>query len=145
MHVVQQEASLAEARDRTFHSLFVEIATAGALEPLHNAGLVAFGLQAPDEPGAGIGQALVIEVDRVLRGKHQTETVGARLFQQGQKQLLRRRVCDGRHVAEQLVHVQNGTQARRTLLRPHPGNQLVQQHAHEEHSLCIVKVCNGHY
>ena len=110
VHVVQQEAALTEPGDRALHNLFVKVARRGALEALHYAGLVALGLEAPDEPCPRVGQALVVEVDGILRCEHEAYAVSARLLQQGQEQFLRRRVRDRRHVAEDLVHVENRAQ-----------------------------------
>ncbi len=57
----------------------------GALEAVEQPLLVAVGLQAPDQPGAGVREALVVEVDRVLRGQHDAEPEGARLLEQRQQ------------------------------------------------------------
>ena len=144
MHVVQQEAALAETGNRSLHFLFVEIACGGAFEALHDARLVALGLQAPDKPGARVRESLVVEVDGVLRGEYEAEAVGARLFEQRQEQLLRWRVRDRRHIAEDLVHVEDCTQAGGAGLRAHPRNEFIQQHRHEKHALCIVEMRDCH-
>ena len=125
MHVMQQKASLAESGDGALHSLLIEVATACALKPFHDARFVAFGLQPADKPGAGIRKTLVVEVDRVLRREHQAKAVGARLLQQSKEQPLRRWVRHRRHVAEQFIHVQNRAQTGCALLRPHPRDEFV--------------------
>ena len=45
-------------------------AAAAPFEPVEHPRLVALGLQPAEEPGAGVRQALVIEVDRILRRQH---------------------------------------------------------------------------
>ena len=145
VHVVQQEAPLAKPRQGAFHRLFVKVAITGALEPFHHARLVTLCLQAADKPGAGVGQAFVIEVDRVLCRKHQPESIGPGLLQQSQEQFFRRRVCDRRHVAKDLIHVEDGSQARGARLCTHPGDDFAKQHRNEEHTARIVKMSDRHY
>ena len=112
----------------------------GPFQPLEHAVLVALGLQPAQEPGAGVGQPLVVEVDRVLRRQHDPQAEGPRLLEQGQHRHLRRRVGRGGEVAEDLVHVEHGPQARRARLGPHPGQHLVQQDRDEEHPLVVREV-----
>ena len=145
MHVVQQEASFAEACQRALHALLVEISLARAFEPLHHARFVAFGLQAADEPGARVRQALVVEIHGVLRREHEPETVGSRLFQQCQEQRLRWRVRNRRHEAENLVHVEDGAQARACPAAARiQAMRFVQQHCDEEHALVVVEMRDRH-
>ena len=56
-------------------------------------------------------EALVVEVDRILRRQHDAEAVRARLLEQRQHRRLRRRVRGRREVAEDLVHVEQRAQA----------------------------------
>ncbi len=68
--VVQQEHALLEAREQPVQPLPVEALPRSGRDPfesVEHARLVALGLQAAEEPGAGIGQRLVVEVDRILR------------------------------------------------------------------------------
>ncbi len=146
MHVVQQETALAEPGQRLLHFLPVEGATMRrAFQAFHHPRLVPFRLQPADEPGAGVRQALVVEIDRVLGGEHQAEAVGARLLEQGQQQTLGRRVRGRRHVAEDLVHVEDRAQAGRARLSAHPGDEVVQQHGHKEHAFVVVEVRDRHH
>ena len=82
-------------------------------EAVEHARLVALGLQPAEEPGAGVGEPLVVEVDRVLRRQHDAEAERAPLLEQRQQRRLRRRIRDRREVAEDLVHVDDRAQARR--------------------------------
>jgi hypothetical protein len=115
----------------------------GALQPLEHALLVALGLQPPEQPGAGVPEALVVQVHRVLRREHHAEPVGARLLEQRQQRLLRRRVGHRREEAEDLVHVEQRAQARGAGLRAHPAEHLGQQQRDEEHPLGVREVRDG--
>ena len=67
----------------------------------------------PDHPGAHVGEALVVEVDGVLRREHDAHALRARLLEQRQQRPLRRRVRRvRREVAEDLVHVDERAQLR---------------------------------
>ena len=67
MDVVQQKAPLAKAGQCLFHLPAIELAPVrGALEALHDPCFIALRLQAADKPGAGVGQTLVVEVNRIL-------------------------------------------------------------------------------
>src|SRR5678810_407071 len=83
----------------------VDATAGGAGETVGEPRLVALGLQAADEPRAGVGERLVVEVHGVLGGHHDTEPERARLLEQGEKWLLGRRILDGRHETEDLVHI----------------------------------------
>ncbi len=115
----------------------------GPLQALHHPRLVALGLQSPQEPGARVREALVVEVHGVLRRQHHAESVGAGLLEQCQHRQLRGRIRRGREVAEDLVHVEERAQAAGAGLLAHPGDHLVQQHRHEEHALLVGEVCDG--
>ena len=101
-----------------------------ALEPL----AVLLGLQRPHHPGAHVGEALVVEVHRVLGGEHDAHPLRARLLEQGQQRPLGGRVRGvRREVAEDLVHVDERAQLGRPALAAHPGLDLVEQERrHEE-------------
>ena len=73
---------------------FVEPLTCGD-QTFNHARLVALGLQAADKPGAGVRQSLVVEIDRVLRRQHDAEAERARLLQQREQRMLRRRIATG--------------------------------------------------
>ena len=70
----------------------------------------------------GVGEALVVEIDRVLGREDHAHAERPRLLQQRQQRQLRRRVRDRREVAEDLVHVDDRAQAggARTALRIQP-------------------------
>ena len=114
----------------------------GAFEPVEHAGLVPFGLEPSEKPGAGIRQALVVEIHGVLRGEHHPEAERPPLLEQREQRRLRRRVGDRRKVAEDFVHVEDGAQAGRPALAAHPSNHLVHQQRHEEHALGVAEMGN---
>ena len=143
MHAVQQEDALAESCNGLFHRIPVErLPTACAFEAFHHAHLVTFGLQATDEPGTGVRQSAVVEVDRILRGEDDAKSKGARLFEQREQQYLGRRIRDRRHVAEQFIDVENGAQRSGTRLRTHPRQNVGEQQRHEEHAFRVTEVCD---
>ena len=75
--IVHHEDPLAEAGESLFHCVPVESGRGrrrGALEPLQHPGLIALGLQAPEKPRAGVGERLVVEIRRVLRGQNHKRT-----------------------------------------------------------------------
>ena len=77
MDVVHQEDAVAEAGERLLHPRPIEgraRGRGGALETLEHALFVALGLEASEEPGTRVREALVVEVDRVLRREHDAET-----------------------------------------------------------------------
>ena len=86
---------------------------AAADHAVEQALLVALGLQAPDHPGAGVRDRLVVDVDRVLRRQHHADAEGAGLLHQRHDRLLRRRVGGRRQVAGDLVHVEQRPQVGR--------------------------------
>ncbi len=141
MHVVEQEDATAERGDELLELGAIEPSLArGALEPVEHALLVLVGLQAPDQPGARVRQALVVEVDRVLGGQQYAQAECPRLLQQRQQRLLRGRLRGRREEAEDLVHVEQRPQAGRARLPAHPGQDGVQQQRHEEHALGVGQV-----
>ena len=146
MSVVHEEYAFSETGQRLLHLLAVELAlrTRGhPLQPLQQTGLVALRLQTADEPRPGVGQTLVVEVDRVLGGQQDTHPKGSGLLEQGKKRPLGRRFGDRREEAEDLVHIDDGPQASGTLLGPHPAEDLVQEQRYEEHALRVGEMSDG--
>ena len=85
MHVAQQEEARREAAEQSDQLAAVEAgAGRGALEAVEQTLAVALGLQAAEEPGADVAEALVVEVHRVLGREHDPEPEGARLLEQRQ-------------------------------------------------------------
>ena len=125
VHAVHQEHALAETGKNLFDLLSVEVAagfTGRAFQSVHQAVLVALGLQPADEPGPAVRRAFVVEIDGVLRREHDAYAEGARLFEQREQRLLRWRIRDRREVAEDLVHVEDGAQAGGAGLRARPAS-----------------------
>ena len=114
-----------------------------ALEPVQQPLAVTLRLQPPDQPRARVGEALVVEVDRVLRGEHDAEAGRARLLHQRQQRALGRRLGDRRREAVDLVEVQDGAQARRARLAPHPADDGLQEQRDDEHPLRVAEVRDG--
>ncbi len=140
VHVVHHEDALPQRREDPVHLRAVEGVPRGGRRPLQaleHPVLVALGLQPADEPRPGVGEPLVVEVHRVLRRQHDAQAVGARLLEQGEHRQLRRRVGGRGEVAEDLVHVEDGAQARGPRLRPGPGQHLVEEDRDEEHPLGV--------
>ncbi len=141
VHVVEQEHAAAECREQLLERRAIEPAlTRGALEPVQHPLLVLVGLEAADQPRPGVREALVVEVDGVLGGEQHAHAERARLLQQSEERFLRRRLPDRREVSEDLVHVDERTQAGRARLPPHPGQDGVQEQRHEEHPLGVREV-----
>jgi hypothetical protein len=115
----------------------------GALQRVHDPGLVPFRLEAPDEPAPRVAQPLVVQVHRVLRGQEHPHAVRPRLLEQREHGRLGRRVRRRWEEPENLVHVDQRTQARRPALAPHPREDLVEEHGHEEHALVVAQVGDG--
>ena len=91
--LLSRKTRLPSAQDQLLELAAVEPALArGALESVEHAQLVLLGLQPSDEPRAGVGEPLVVEVDRVLRRQHHAQAERARLLEQRQQRRLRRRV-----------------------------------------------------
>ena len=107
MHRVHQEPALLEPREQPVEPRAVKRAAGRGgrpFEAVEHAGLVAGGLEPAQEPEAGVGEPLVVEVDGVLRGQHHAQAVGPGLLHEREDRRLARRVGDRRHVAEHLVH-----------------------------------------
>ena len=62
------------------------------------------------------------------------------MLEQRHHRALRRRIRTRRQIAENFIHVEQGTQRSRAILRAHPTQHLVHQQAHEKHPLGITKV-----
>ena len=112
MHIAHQEDTLREAA----HQFVERRAAAGGatrertLEAVEHALLVAVGLQAADEPGARVAEALVVEIDWILRREHAADAEGARLLQECEHRHLRGRRRRRRKIAENFVHVEDGAE-----------------------------------
>jgi len=82
-------------------------------ESFDDAQLVTFGLQAADEPGTAVRKSFVVEIHWILRRQYAAQSEGAGLLEQREHRRLRGGVRAGREIAEDLVHVEDGAQARR--------------------------------
>ncbi len=141
MHVAHQEDAGLEAGDQLLDGGQVQVGGgSGFLQPGDDAVGIAFRLQAADEPRADVGEALVIQVDRVLGGHQHAQPEGARLLEERHQRLLAGRVLNGREVPEDLVNVEQGAQAGGAALAAHPGHQRFQHQGHDEHALGVVEV-----
>ncbi|OQA37873.1 MAG: hypothetical protein BWY52_03324 [Chloroflexi bacterium ADurb.Bin325] len=143
MDVVEQEDAALQRGDQAIQLAPVHAcARLGqrALQPVEQPLFVAIGLQLADEPGPGVGQPLVIEIDRVLRRQHDAQAECARLLEQGEHRALAGRVGRGREEAEHLVHVEQAAQARRARLAAHPTDDVFEQDGDEEHPLGVAQV-----
>jgi len=120
--VAHQEDARLEAGDELLDGGQIHIAAGGGfLQPGDDPVGVALRLQAADEPGADVGEALVVQVDRVLGGHQHAQAEGAGLLEQADQRLLARRVHDRREVAVDLVDVEQRPQAGRAALVADPG------------------------
>ncbi|MCA1651547.1 MAG: hypothetical protein LC753_15160 [Acidobacteria bacterium] len=140
MDVVQQEHPLAERGQQTVRFAAIQAVSCGPLQSVEHALLVPVSLQTAQEPGAGVRQTLVVEVDRILRREQNSEPECPSLFQEGEQRRLRRRVRDRRKVTRDFVHVNDRAQARGAGLRAHPPDDLIQQQGDEEHTLRVAEV-----
>ena len=96
------------------------------------------GLHAADEPGAGVGERFVVEIDRVLGGEDEAEAVGACLFEEGEQRFFAGRVGAGRQVAVEFDHVEDGAQGATAALAAHPGDEVAEQQGDEGHAFGVV-------
>ena len=143
MHAVQQEHPLLKARQEAVDLGPVERLPGRrgrTLQAVEHAGLVAGRLQTAEKPGAGVRQSLVVEVDRILGGEHDAQTVGAGLLEEREDRRLARRVGGRRQVAEDLVHQKQRLERRRAPLGSHPGHGLPREQRHERHPLAVVEM-----
>ena len=125
------------------HLLLAADGSAGAGDAGDHPILIALGLKTTDEPGADIGESLIVEIDRVLGGEHHSQPVGAGLLEQQQHRLFRGRLGGGRKIAENLVHIEQGLERATALLTAQPTDGAIQQHGDEEHSLALTKMRQG--
>ena len=100
-------------------------------------------MQPPHHPRAGVGDGLVVDVDRVLGRQHDTHPEGAGLLHQGHDRLLGGRRRRGRHIAHHLVHVDERPQIGGAALLAHPGDQLREDQRHHELALLVGQVGDG--
>ena len=119
----QDELALVETADRRADRLDID-ATIGRTHAVQQPVLVTFGLQPSDHPRPGVGDCLVIDVDGILGGQHDTDTERSGLFHQGHDRLLRGRRRRRREVAGHFVHVQQGPEVGGAALVSHPGDEL---------------------
>ena len=141
MHAVEQEDAFAERVEHFSKGGAVGTASgAGAFQPLENTHFVTVGLQAPDEPRAAVGQGLVVEVGRILRGHQEPQPEGACLLEEQEQRAFGRRVRYRRKVAEDLVHVEQRAERGRAGLAPHPRDDFLEQGRDEKHPLGIREV-----
>ncbi len=141
VHVAHQERALRQVRHRRFELRLVHATGRIAAEQaFDHARLVALRLQAADEPGAGVAQALVVEVDGILRRQHDAEAERARLLHQRQHRQLGRRHRARREEAEHFIHVEDRAQAGGAGLAAHPRDELVRDQRHDEHAFGVVQV-----
>ncbi len=74
MHVVHEKDTAAQARQSGLHRSAVEFpARRRTLEAVQHARLVPLGLETADEPCAGVGKRLVVEIHGILRGEHDAD------------------------------------------------------------------------
>ena len=73
MDVLHQEDALPQPGQQIGHFAGIEppaLLRGDPLQSLEDPLLILFGLQSSDEPGARIGEPLVIKIDGILRGEH---------------------------------------------------------------------------
>lgn len=118
----------------------VEVAGGSAFEAVEEAVFVAFGLEFADEPGSGVGEGFVVEVDGVLGDEEEAEAKGAGLFEEAEEQVFAGWVAGGGEVAEDFVEVEEGAEGRGTGLGTHPGFDGGEEEGGEEHALAVGEV-----
>src|SRR5262249_1203805 len=142
--IVQQKDTVAQRGDDVFQVVLVtERAALGfhALQPLDKAGLVAIGLKFADEPGAGVGERLVVKIDGGLRGQQNPNAESAGLLEQRHERALCGRIGRvGRQVAKNLVEVKDGPQVVGSSLFTRPVENLFEEEGDEKHALSVVEV-----
>jgi hypothetical protein len=136
--VVQEEDALLRSVEELLHLRGLDV---GAGQALLEAVAVLLGLERPHHPRADVGEALVVEVHRVLRGEDDADALRPRLLQKREERPLRGRVGGvWREVAEDLVHVDESAQLRRARLAAHPRLHLVEEHRRHEQPLLVRQV-----
>ena len=140
---MQEEHPLLEPREQPIDPSPVEAGARGAgrpLEPIEDARLVAGGLESPEEPSASVGEGLVVEIDRILRGEHDPQAEGAGLLEERQQRRLAGGIGRRREIAEHLVHDEQRLEARCSRLGAHPRHRLTGQERDKRHPLGVVQV-----
>ena len=146
MHAVEEKDAFAQFVEHIKQCGTIGPATrAGVFQSFQHALFVAVGLQASDEPRAAVGQRFVIEIRRVLRGDEKSETEGACLFEQEKQRAFRRRVGDGRQVAENFVEIEEGAQRGRARLTTHPRDHFLEQGGDKEHAFRVGQMGNAQH
>ena len=143
MHIAHQKHTLTQIGNHGFDSFLVQSITTTAEQTFHHARLVTLGLQATDEPCAGIGKPFVIQIDRILCGEHYPQTKSSRLLHKSEQRQLRRRHGSGREVAEDFIHVHQRPQGRGTGLSAHPCHHFIEQQCNDEHAFGITEMRYG--
>jgi len=139
VHTVQQENALTESRDGCIEISTVKRTRRGC-QAVQKALLILIGLELADDPGSGVRECLVIEVNRVLGREHKTNAKRAGLFQQAQDDRFTGWVCNWRQVADNFVKINQSTQAAGAGLRPHPGFDRGIEQGDEEHAFLVRKM-----
>lgn len=146
--VVHQEHPAAQVGQGLLHGLPVEARSRPGgghpFQPGRHPLFIVVGLQAADEPRAGVGQASVVQVQGVLDCEQDAHSERPCLFEQGQQRSFRGRLGHRWEEAEDLVHVDQRPQRSGARLRPYPAQHLVQEQRHEEHALGVAQMGDGH-
>ena len=87
MNVIHEKNAITQPGKNLLHFLPVHRSPGRTLQPIQHAAAVAFCLQASDKPGPRVGQALVVQVHRVLCCQHDSQAVRSSLFQERQQGL----------------------------------------------------------
>ena len=141
MNVAHEKHAAGQTRQQSINLSAIEASmVARTFESIEQPRLVTLGLQASEPPRADVREALVVQINRVLRGKHHTHASCSSLLQQRKQRQLRRRIRGRREVAEDLVHVDECPQTCGARLPAHPARNGVQQQRHEEHALGVVQM-----
>ena len=98
MDVVEEKHALVERRQQAIRLGAIHRSSRRALETVEHACLIPLGLEPSQEPRPRIGEALVVEVDRILRGEHDPKAERAPLLEERHQRGLRRRIRDRREV-----------------------------------------------
>ena len=109
MDVVHQEDSLSDVGKSFGHGTPIKRFAGfgnGPFKSVQDAILVSFGLQTTEEPGAGIGQPLVIQVTWFLGRQDNTEAECACLLESRKERFLGWRLCDVWHVSKNLIDIE---------------------------------------
>ena len=140
---MQHELAFVEAGDGCIEFSDVH-ATVGTFHTFEQPGLVSFGLKPANHPCACVRDCLVVDVDRVLRGQHQTNTKGSGLLQNGKNRFLRWWHCRRRNETKHLVHVDQHPQVVAAWLAAHPGHDLGKNQRDDELAFLIGQMMDVH-